>query len=256
MIVIVIPLLPNHGTPFQWFVHDGTLFQSCQDVSVPAKPRRTERRSDALSKERIIAAAIDILDTDGEGALTFRALATRLTTGSGAIYWHVANKDDLLAATTDHVIARAMTGAPVDSAPDDAIRAIALAVFDAIHARPWVGTQISREPWQSGTRRIFEGLGQQLQALGVPERAQFNSASALVGYMLGLAAQYAAGARLVARKTSRAGFLTDVVARWTQDEPDQYPFVQQIADELREHDDREQFRAGIDLILAGIAAIR
>jgi AcrR family transcriptional regulator len=183
-------------------------------------------------------------------------LATRLTTGSGAIYWHVANKDDLLAATTDHVIAHAMTGAPVDSAPDDAIRAIALAVFDSIHARPWVGTQISREPWQSGTRRIFEGLGQQLQALGVPERAQFNSASALVSYMLGLAAQYAAGARLVARQTSRAGFLTDVVARWTQDEPDQYPFVQQIADELREHDDREQFRAGIDLILAGIAAIR
>jgi hypothetical protein len=119
-----------------------------------------------------------------------------------------------------------------------------------------VGTQISREPWQSGTRRIFEGLGQQLQALGVPERAQFNSASALVSYMLGLAAQYAAGARLVARKTSRAGFLTDVVARWTQDEPDQYPFIQQIADELRGHDDREQFRAGIDLILAGIAAIR
>jgi AcrR family transcriptional regulator len=223
---------------------------------VPAKPRRTERRSDALSKERIIAAAIDILDTDGEGALTFRALATRLATGSGAIYWHVANKDDLLAATTDHVIARALTGAPADSAPDDAIRAIALAVFDSIYARPWVGTQISREPWQSGTRRIFESLGQQLQALGVPERAQFDSASALVSYVLGLAAQYAAGARLAARKTSRAGFLADVVDRWTQDEPDQYPFVQQIADELREHDDREQFRAGIDLILAGIATIR
>ena len=94
------------------------------------------------------------------------------------------------------------------------------------------------------------------EPLGVPERAQFDSASALVGYLLGLAAQYAAGARLVARNTSRAGFLTDVVTRWTQDEPDQYPFVQQIADELREHDDREQFRAGIDIILAGIAAIR
>ena len=47
---------------------------------------RTERRTDALSKARIVEAAIKILDDEGEGALTFRALAARLATGSGAIY--------------------------------------------------------------------------------------------------------------------------------------------------------------------------
>ena len=71
--------------------------------------RRTERRADALSKERIVEAAIEILDAEGEDALTFRALAARLATGSGAIYWHVADKHDLLAAATDHIIARVMT---------------------------------------------------------------------------------------------------------------------------------------------------
>ena len=45
--------------------------------------------------------AIEILDAGGEAALTFRTLAARLETGSGAIYWHVANKDELLAAATD-----------------------------------------------------------------------------------------------------------------------------------------------------------
>ena len=78
-------------------------------VLMATKTQRTERRADALSKERIVEAAIEILDADGESALTFRALAARLATGSGAIYWHVANKDDLLAATTDDVIARVMT---------------------------------------------------------------------------------------------------------------------------------------------------
>ena len=46
-------------------------------------------------------AAIEILDAEGADGLTFRALAARLTTGSGAIYWHVADKDALLAAATD-----------------------------------------------------------------------------------------------------------------------------------------------------------
>jgi hypothetical protein len=31
--------------------------------------------------------------------------------------------------------------------------------------------------------------------------------------------------------------------------------VHQVAAQLREHDDREQFLAGIDLILAGITAV-
>ena len=67
--------------------------------------------------------------------MTFRALAARLTTGSGAIYWHVADKQTLLAAARDHVVARALAR--------EAIRALALLVFDAVDAHPWVGAQLS-----------------------------------------------------------------------------------------------------------------
>ncbi|HEY6787695.1 MAG TPA: TetR/AcrR family transcriptional regulator C-terminal domain-containing protein [Trebonia sp.] len=221
-----------------------------------AKTQRTERRADALSKERIVEAAIQILDADGESALTFRALTARLATGSGAIYWHVANKHDLLAATTDDVIARVMTEVVSGAEPQEAIRAIALGVFDAIDAHPWVGAQLSREPWQSAVHQIFESVGRQLQALGIPERAQFDCASALVNYVLGLAGQYAAGARLLAPETDRSAFLATVAARWAQLDPAQYPFMRQVAAQLREHDDREQFLAGIDLILAGIGTVR
>jgi AcrR family transcriptional regulator len=220
------------------------------------RTQRTERRADALSKERIVEAAIDILDVGGESALTFRALAARLATGSGAIYYHVASKNELIAAATGDVIARVMTEAASGAEPQEAIRAIALGVFDVIDARPWVGAQLSREPWQSAVLQIFESVGGPLQALGVPERAQFDCASALVNYVLGLAGQYAAAVRLLAPETDRSAFLATVAARWAQLDPAEYPFMQQMATQLREHDDREQFLAGIDLILAGITTVR
>jgi AcrR family transcriptional regulator len=223
-------------------------------VLMATRTQRTERRTDALSKERIVETAIEILDADGESALTFRALTARLATGAGAIYHHVASKDELLAAATDHVIARVMTGVVSGGEPRDAIRFITLGVFDAIDAHPWVGTQLSREPWQFAITQILESVGEQLQVLGVPGRAQFDCASALANYVLGLAGQYAAAARLIARETDRSAFLATVAARWARLDPAQYPFVQQVAAQLPGHDDREQFLAGINLILAGISA--
>jgi len=129
-------------------------------------------------------------------------------------------------------------------------------VFDAIDAHPWVGAQLSHEPWQSAVLQIFESVGGQLQALGVPGPAQFDCASALVNYVLGLAGQYAAGARLLPRETDRSAFLATVAAQWARLDPAEYPFMHQMATQLREHDDREQFLAGIDLILAGITTVR
>ena len=225
-------------------------------VGMATRAQRAERRTDALSKERIVAAAIGILDREGENALTFRALAARLATGSGAIYWHVAGKQELLAAATGDVIAQVMTEVADGAQPRETIRAIALGLFDAIDAHPWAGAQLSREPWQPATWQILEGVGGQLRVLGVPARAQFDSATTLLNYILGLAGQYAAAARLLPPETDRAAFLGSIAAQWARLDPARFPFVRQAAAQLPRHDDREQFLAGIDLILAGIAAAR
>jgi AcrR family transcriptional regulator len=220
------------------------------------RKRRPDRRASALSKQRIVEAAVEILDADGEGALTFRALAARLATGSGAIYWHVADKQELFAAAADHVIAGVTSHAGKAREPRKAIRTLALGVFDAIDAHPWVGGQLSRDPWQYAVLRILEGVGGQVQRLGIPEPTQFNAATALLSFILGLAGQYAAGARLFTRGADRTGFLGDVAARWMQLDPAVHPFVRQVAAQLPGHNDREQFLAGIDLILAGIDTLR
>ena len=167
--------------------------------------KRPVVRATALSRDRIVAAAIALLDTKGERGLTFRALTTKLKTGPGAVYWHVTNKEELLAAATDEIIAGVMRVVGTKAAPANAIRAIALALFDAIDAHPWVGAELSRGPLQSAMLQLLERIGSQLQALEVPKRAQFSAAVTLFDYMLGVASQNAANARS-AHGRDREGF--------------------------------------------------
>jgi AcrR family transcriptional regulator len=218
--------------------------------------RRSERRQDALSRERIVDEAIELLDAEGELGLTFRALATRLATGAGAIYWHIANKSELLAAASDAVVARTLSEVLPFATPQEAIRKLAGGVFEAIDAHPWLGAQLSRAPWQSAMLRIFERVGQQVQALGVAGGAQFTSASALVSYIIGVSVQNAANGRLLEPPVDRADFIETVSAQWKALDAHAYPFTRNVAAQLREHDDRAEFLAGIDLILTGVAVSR
>lgn len=219
-----------------------------------APNRRADRRTDALSREKIVETAIGILDEQGEGGLTFRGLAARLSTGAGAIYWHVADKGELLAAASNHVLTRTVDALPQEPDPKKAIRLLSLAMFDMIDIHPWVGTQFFREPWQIGMLRVVEGIGGPLQKLGVPDEALFDCGSALLNYILGVAGQNAANPRSPATITDREAFLADVAERWRQMDPQQFPFVRRIAANLPGHEDRQQYMAGIDLILAGIEA--
>ena len=212
-------------------------------------------RKEALSKERVVASAIEILDTAGESALTFRLLANRLSTGSGAIYWHVKDKQSLLAAATEQVLSRAIAEVTSVARPADAVRAIALGVFDAIEAHPWVGTEVSREPWQPAMVVVFEKSSAQFDALGVPPEALFHCVSALHQYLLGTAAQTAASARHKFHASARSVVLTTIVEEWTQRDPVEYPFVHLLAEDVRRHDEREAFLAGLDLILTGVNAL-
>jgi AcrR family transcriptional regulator len=215
------------------------------------RKQHAERREDALSRERIVDAAVELLDVTGEGGLTFRALAAHLKTGPGAIYWHVANKDDLLVAATDAVLAPTLAAEAAGDTPEDVIRTVALGVFDAIDAHPWVGTQLSRNPTQPALLQIFERIGQQVRALGVPLAAQFTAASTVLHFILGVGGQNAANARVLEGTTNRTDFLDTVSAAWASLDPGEFPFTRDVADQLRDHDDREQFLGGIDLILAG-----
>ncbi len=224
---------------------------------MPPKTQRTPRREDSLSRDRIVEASIALLDNSGEAGLTFRALSERLATGPGALYWHIANKHDLLIAASDAVIAQAMDSCAAGETPQAAVRAIALALFDVMDAHPWVGSALARAPGQLPAVRIVERLGQQLRALGVPDDTQWTAVSALLSYILGVGGQNAANAQFArVQGVNRSDFLGELSNAWSQLDPAQYPFVRSVAEQFRTHDDRADFLAGIDLLLKGLAPRR
>jgi AcrR family transcriptional regulator len=221
------------------------------------KARSSQRREESLSRDRVIEASIELLDSSGEGGLTFRALSERLATGPGAIYWHIANKSDLLTAACDAIVARTMEARVVGATPEATIRTLALGMFDAIDAHPWVGSALVRAAGQLPMVRIFERIGQQVRALGVPDEEQWAAVSALLNYILGVGGQNAANTQLARTLgADRSDFLEAVSSTWSQLDPDEYPFTRSVAGQLRAHDDRMDFLAGIDLILRGIDSPR
>jgi AcrR family transcriptional regulator len=218
--------------------------------------KRSHRREESLSRDRIIEESIDLLDDEGESGLTFRALAERLATGAGAIYWHIANKNDLLAAACDTVVARTMNETVVTT-PEATIRAVALGLFDVIDDHPWVGSALTSTPGLSPIVRILERIGQQIRALGVPDQQQWASAGALMAYILGVSRQNSANGQFArTRGLDRSEFLQAVSTAWSQLDPKEYPFTRTLARQIRDHDDRVDFLAGIDLILLGIKSSR
>jgi AcrR family transcriptional regulator len=115
-----------------------------------------------ITRERIVAAALELLDDKGMDALTVRALASRLDVRAPALYWHVRNKQELLDEMATEVMRR-VTGAlaaipPGDDWRDDlAAYAHVLRAEYLLHrdgARIFSGTRITdpdvvrmKEPW-------------------------------------------------------------------------------------------------------------
>ncbi|NJP74230.1 TetR/AcrR family transcriptional regulator [Streptomyces sp. C1-2] len=150
--------------------------------------------------------------------------------------------------------------------PEDRIRAVALGLYDAATEHSWLASrlaaQLTREPWGAVTPRIFESMGRPLRDLGVPRGDWFTATSTLVHYVLGATSQNAQAADDVPgdappdTEEVRAAFLDTASRAWRDLDPEEYPFLHDIADQMRAHEDRAQFLAGVDLILAGVTASR
>jgi AcrR family transcriptional regulator len=103
------------------------------------------RRTGGLTRERIVAAAIDLADADGLAALSMARLAKRLGCGTMSLYRHVANKDELVVFMLSE--APAPPPAPPDGANwHDALSSWASGLWDVYHRHPWVLQAASSGP--------------------------------------------------------------------------------------------------------------
>jgi AcrR family transcriptional regulator len=93
-----------------------------QDVAV-GPGRRT-----GLDREDVVAAALDLVEREGAGALSMRRLAAELDVATPTVYWHVGSRDELVAAVirlqADRLAARAVVGRTARERVFDAARHI------------------------------------------------------------------------------------------------------------------------------------
>lgn len=201
--------------------------------------------------------AVRLLDEAGDSALTFRALAARIGGGVASIYWYVNSRDELLERAADHVMdgVLAETADFLDGDPIEDLRRTAIVLFEAVADRPWLGAYFMRNTGhQPNSLRYYERIGQQVLRLGLGPLETFHAASAVVGYVIGIAADLGQQPpeEIVAGTTSREDFFAQTVAEWNDLDPDEWPFLHAIVDVFENHDDALQFRAGLDLLLAGL----
>src|ERR1039458_6659332 len=106
---------------------------------------------DTLTREQIVRAAIDLLDTEGLEGLNMRALGNRLGSAATAVYWHVGSKDNLMALAAD----QAWNEIALPDLTATGWRAAATAMATSLHA------MLTRHPWlvQAFGSQVLYGPG-------------------------------------------------------------------------------------------------
>ncbi len=210
------------------------------------------------SMDAVLSEAVKLLDEDGASALTFRALAARLGGGVASIYWYVSSKDELLDRATDHVLESVLAKTEALARSDDPIediRTMALTFFDAIVDRPWLASFFLRNTEvQPNGLRLYERIGEQVLRLDLAPRESFHAVSAVIGFVVGIAADLGQEPpqAVLDGEITRDEFTQRYADQWRTLDEREYPFLHHIVDEFAAHDDTEQFRAGLDLLLDGL----
>ncbi|MFI1991635.1 TetR/AcrR family transcriptional regulator [Actinoplanes sp. NPDC020271] len=221
-----------------------------------SQTRSRGRRAEALSKDVVVRAAVDLLDEHGERGLTFKLLTERLQTGAGAVYWHVANKDELVLLAADHVIGGALAGLGPEPGADaeTRMRALALHVYDTLDRHSWAAPHVIAASTMPNTMLLLERIGGLLTETRLPAERHFALATAIFIYLTSVTAQDTARAATVEPGVDRDAMLGEEARRWAALDPARFPFVTRIAADLGHHSDRDQFVTGLDLLLDGLRA--
>lgn len=87
-----------------------------------------------LTKERVVDAALAIVESDGVAGLSMRALSEKLGVAVTAIYWHVGNKEELLAALVERIGSEAGAIRTTGRTPEQRIVSTARSLLASIDA--------------------------------------------------------------------------------------------------------------------------
>lgn len=206
-----------------------------------------------FTRLQLQAAALALVDAHGLAGLSMRALATALGTGPMTIYNHVADRAELDALVVEAVITK--VDWPRERHHDwrDDVRDIATATWRAVRAHPHVIplilTRRSRSP---AVLEVTEALLAALARSGRSGQRLLSAFRAVSAFVAGFAqAELAGPLSLAAGEAPEA-----VVGRFRALPKGRYARLVEIADAAVTSDTAREFRDGLDILLAGLAARR
>jgi AcrR family transcriptional regulator len=139
----------------------------------------------ALSREQVVATAVDLLRRYGLGDLSMRRLARELGVAPGALYWHVANKQELLVEVADVLLAE-IAEPPADEPPVEALVGLAVAIREAVVQVPDGADVVAlAHAVEPGSVRPLRGLARLVHAAGVPASERDEVAALVLHHILG-----------------------------------------------------------------------
>ncbi|WP_232667793.1 TetR/AcrR family transcriptional regulator C-terminal domain-containing protein [Pseudonocardia sp. TRM90224] len=160
--------------------------------SVWLRAQRGGRGEPPLTIDRIVEAAVALLDEDGIDRLTMRRLAERLGVVAPSLYWHVDTKDDVLDLAVDAIF----TGQPPAAAGTwrDDVTAVLTAWRAAMLRHPWATAVPARRRPTIGPNFLswMEFLQARLAAAGFTGAGHAAATWALYNHVMGSAASEAA----------------------------------------------------------------
>jgi AcrR family transcriptional regulator len=226
--------------------------------TVWTRPHRPRSGQPALSREQIVSAALQLLDAEGSDGLSMRRLGTKLGSGATSIYWHVANKDELLDLVIDAVMGEVQVPDPVDGDWRTAVRTMAIGMRAMILRHPWMTSTFGTRPTMGpNALRLSD------RALALLTAAGFNgldvalAGNLLSSYAIGVATIEASWRTVAARTGTTEADVVKMVDEFQETLSGQYPNYEQWWRENRAALDLEKsyeqsFEFGLERLLDGL----
>jgi len=202
-----------------------------------------------LSRERILRAALELVDDGGIDALSMRKLGQALGFEAMSLYNHVANKDDVIGGLLDLVLAECEP--PSQDEPWDAtIRRSAISVYDALRRHPWAcALLLSPAGFRPGRLRYMNALLGTLREAGFSADATYHAYHVLDAHIYGFS---------VWQTSHSAGTIdrSEFAARFDEFIPvAEFPYLHEHGEQHLTDGplhDVSAFELGLDLILDGL----
>jgi AcrR family transcriptional regulator len=152
----------------------------------PLQPAQEAPGEPPLSRDRIVATAVELLDAQGLDGLTMRRLADRLGAGVMSLYWHVDNKEDVLDLALDAVLDyRAL---PQEDEPQDWRTEVVHMLQDwraSMLLHPWSTSLLPRRALGQNILSRLERMSKTLSRAGVADTDLNAAIWSLWNYVMG-----------------------------------------------------------------------